>query len=435
VQEFIRGWASAQESRKAGQRTRDALRRKAEQGYVAGGDVFGYRRVREGSHVRRVVNEPEAAIVRRIFQTIAEGSGLLRIVKTLTAENAPSPKGRGWAVSNVRGMLDRDLYRGRVIYGRSRRQRRGGTKRQVEAPESEWIVRETPELRIVDETLWKAAHARLARTRQTYTGHRTATGTLHGRPEAGLLSRHLLAGHLRCGVCGGGMFVASRISTNGRARLYYLCTNHHKQGIKACSNRYSVPYEVVTRAILSHFIDLEPQVLVEILMAEWQRRLVPIEQREAQRAALTAELHRLDGELARLTEAVAAGAGDVRVVFDALKRKQTQRDETTARLEHLDGLQRAEDAPDGAAWLEWMLPRLAGLKAALEADPATGREVLRELLIEPVTITPVTNEAGRVIAWDYIGLGALDRVVSGQIPDGRTQRQSKSVHINNPPFL
>src|SRR5216683_3745091 len=61
-----------------------------------------------------------------------------------------------------------------------------------------------------------------------------------------------------------------------------------------------------------------------------RRHLRQLEQREAQRGALQAEVQRLGGELARLTEAVAAGGGDVRVLVDALKQKQRQRDNATA---------------------------------------------------------------------------------------------------------
>lgn len=233
IQEYIRGWAAQSERRKASQRTSDALRRRAEKGLVAGGKVYGYTNVREGSTVKRTVNEAEAAILRCIFTLVAEGWGLLRIAKRLTAED-----GRGWAVTTLRGMLDRDLYRGHVIYGQTHNVRRGGTKKKVKVPESERIVLEQPDLRIIDDALWEAAHAR---TRQTYTGRRTASGTLHGRPESGLTSRHLLAGHLRCGTCGGGMFVAPRTGARGQVRLYYLCTNHHKQGTKGCANHSAVP--------------------------------------------------------------------------------------------------------------------------------------------------------------------------------------------------
>jgi site-specific DNA recombinase len=80
---------------------------------------------------------------------------------------------------------------------------RKGRKFKVAAPESEWIVVERPELRIVSEELWQDAHRRLERTRQTYL--RLTNGKVWGRPESGIESNYLLTGFLECAGCGGGL--------------------------------------------------------------------------------------------------------------------------------------------------------------------------------------------------------------------------------------
>ena len=52
--------------------TRTALRRKAEQGFVTGGTVFGYENVRIAKgQVTRRIREDEAAIVREIYDAFA----------------------------------------------------------------------------------------------------------------------------------------------------------------------------------------------------------------------------------------------------------------------------------------------------------------------------------------------------------------------------
>src|SRR5215470_14108941 len=79
--------AASFERRRARQRTYDALRRRAEAGAVTGGTCYGYRNRRDGSaYVHRVIDESEAAIVRRIFTLYAEGDGLGRIAKRLNAD-------------------------------------------------------------------------------------------------------------------------------------------------------------------------------------------------------------------------------------------------------------------------------------------------------------------------------------------------------------
>ena len=102
----------------------DALRRKAEQGFVAGGKVYGYTNVREGSHVQRVINEAEAAIVRRVFSLVAEGWGFRRVARRLTEEGIPARSAKGWAATTLRQFVFNDLYRGIVTYGRTRTERR-----------------------------------------------------------------------------------------------------------------------------------------------------------------------------------------------------------------------------------------------------------------------------------------------------------------------
>jgi hypothetical protein len=64
-----------------------------------------------------------------------------------------------------------------------------------------WITRETPDLRIVLEPLWRAAHARLAVTRTLYARRRD--GRLIGRPEGSLESRYLLSGFVTAESAGG----------------------------------------------------------------------------------------------------------------------------------------------------------------------------------------------------------------------------------------
>lgn len=424
---------AAAEREAAQQRTREALRAKARHGHVTGGAVYGYDSVRDGSHVRRVINETQAAIIRRVFTMTAEGQGQQRIAKRLNAEGVPAPRRAGWASTSLHEMLRRDLYRGLCVYGKTRHVYQRGSKRRVPTPQAEWITVEAPQLRIIPADLWQKAQARLERTRQTYTRHRKKDGTLQGRPESGLLSRHLLAGFLRCGLCGGSLFVAPR-----EARLYFLCTARHKTGSKACRNRFALSYEAITESVLDHFREgfLSPEVIGRLLMDEINAQKRNPDEAKAQRQAVEADLKKLDREVARLVEAVASGDGEVRPLVDAMKTKQRLRDDVAARLEHLDGLEKAASSFDVVEWLEETRELLEDLKNTLEADSAAGRGVLRSLLVGPLTVTPEIDEAGRCVAWTYQGDGRLDKVLAGRLP-GQAPAPggcTDSRH-NNPPTL
>ena len=84
------------------------------------------------------MNEAEADVVRRIFErsTAGRGAGLRTIAQELNAEAAPTPRPRrrtqvrGWAPSSVREILHRELYRGVIVYNRTRKRDRWGRLRQ-----------------------------------------------------------------------------------------------------------------------------------------------------------------------------------------------------------------------------------------------------------------------------------------------------------------
>lgn len=75
----VQAFGTAIEREKARRRAADAMGRKARSGHVCGGACYGYRHVAvlgsdgRRSHVDRQVHEPEAAVVRRLFEMAAAG--------------------------------------------------------------------------------------------------------------------------------------------------------------------------------------------------------------------------------------------------------------------------------------------------------------------------------------------------------------------------
>jgi site-specific DNA recombinase len=239
------------------------MQRKAKAGHVTGGRVFGYDNVNvlaadgSRSHVERRINEAEADIVCRIFRLSADGRGLTSIAKLLNTEGAVSPRSqqgrpRSWAPSSVREVLHRDLYRGEIVWNRTRKRNAWGQVQQRERGSAEWIRIPAPELRIVPDELWAAAHERISRIRASYL--RGTDGRLWGRPLRGNDSKYLLPGLVRCGLCNGSMYVKSRKGTSGKARsFFYGCTSYHQRGHSACSNSLELPMELADRIVLEAF--------------------------------------------------------------------------------------------------------------------------------------------------------------------------------------
>src|SRR5262245_3134500 len=158
----LTAFADELERDKARQRTYDAMIRKARAGHVTGGRLFGYDNVRLESHVERRINEAEAGVIRRIFELSIQGYGVKDITKQLNVEGAPSPRAQqgrsqSWSPSSVRGVLYRDVYRGRVTWNKTRKRNQWGIHKQASRPASDWLERVAPDLQIVSDDAWQAA--------------------------------------------------------------------------------------------------------------------------------------------------------------------------------------------------------------------------------------------------------------------------------------
>ncbi len=307
--------AASLERRRARQRTYDALRRRAEAGAVTGGTCYGYTNVRNGTgYVRRVIDEAEAAIVRRIFTLYAEGDGLGRIAKRLNADGVPAARGGtgSWAPTAVREILRRQTYRGRVVWNRSQKITRQGTKAQRQRPATEWLEREAPELRIVSEALWEAVERRRQRAATTYASQ-TRDGRRCGRPPGSdLRSPSLLGGLAQCAECGGSLTSMTRpYGPAGRRRrvAIYGCAYHQKRGPAVCTNGVVIRQDRLDAAVLG--------ALAEALD---ERALAPLVARALERA----ERRRAEAPDRRRTleRERAANATVVRHLVDAIKRGQ-----------------------------------------------------------------------------------------------------------------
>ena len=154
------------------------MHRKALMGHVTGGRVYGYDNIEIHSsvldaygrpkrdHVERRINEEQAAVVRQIFRLCAAGKGMVSIARLLNDEGRPAPRnsqGRkiSWSPSSVRSLLFRRLYLGEVIWNKTKKRNPWGIQQQRKRPEKEWIKIPMPQLQIISESEWKAAHDRL----------------------------------------------------------------------------------------------------------------------------------------------------------------------------------------------------------------------------------------------------------------------------------
>ena len=426
----VTAFADELERERARQRTHDALDRKARAGHVAGGRTFGYdNRVvtvagHDGqprrSHVERVVNVSEAATVVRIFELAAAGRGLRGIAIELNDTSAPAPmprrsgRSRSWAPSSVRELLHRSLYRGAIEWGKTQKRDRWGRRRNLPRPDAEWVRLAAPELRIVSEQLWDAAHRRLRASRETYLAR--THGLAHGRPTAARVSRYLLPGLASCATCAGGLIVRSRATSAGR-RFAYGCHYHHARGASVCGNRLLAPMEAADRAVLDTLEAeiLDPRVVVRTLEKAAALMAGPARDRDARHRALVDRLGILTAEVARFTTAVGAGGGDLRPLLKALREREDERERVEAELAALDGA--VEVASFDARRLRRTLATtLEDWRGVLMRQTPHAREALQVLLDGRIVFTPDVDE--RESRYVFEGRVVVGRLISGAVEAG-----------------
>jgi site-specific DNA recombinase len=366
------------------------------------------------THVERVVNEAEAAVVRRIFEMSAAGIGVRGIAITLNSEGVAAPvprragRARSWAPSTVREILHRELDAGRVVWGRVQKRDRWGLKRWQARPEAEWVVVNVPALRIVSEGLWAAAHIRLTAARAAYL---RATGDqAHGRPPArSSTSKYLLTGLAECACCGGGLIVRSH---DYRPRRYgYHCAYHHQRGRAVCGNALEAPMEGTDHAVLEAISNkfLRPAVVDAVIAGALDVLLPAADAREREHALVVAQLRDLEGELSRLAAAIAVG-GNLSALVESMKEREQRRIQLEIRLLGLEARPSVSGA-DRARLAGDVRRRLDEWRTVLTRQPEHRRVVLDELLTgQRIRFTPEPEKG----LYTFKGWAYLDGLITGR---------------------
>jgi site-specific DNA recombinase len=404
----LQHFASEMERERARLRTYDAMARKAQAGHVTGGRVYGYDNVdvfapdlgADGRprrmFVSRRINETQAPIVRRIFMLCSDGYGLTKIAEALNADRIAPPRGdgNGWAPTAVRELLHRELYRGVIVWNRSQKIMRGGTRKQRKRPVSEWLRRPAEELRIISDTVWEAAHRRLARTRNTF-------GPGAGRSPAplGLMSPYLLSGLGRCALCGGSIIAISR--HHGRRRgFFYGCAYNSKRGPTVCRNNLHMRQETLENAVIDSVAagcdDAEVSAAIErALELVQERREGARENRRTHEEALRA----IRAEEARLIDAVKQGH-ELNALVVALHKAQERRQ----TLEHQVSSTAIDRLPDPGQLRARLMKRAAEIRRVLDSRGPEVRRVLQAVVTDRLDFAPFNHGALR--GYQFSGTGS-----------------------------
>ena len=195
-----------------------------------------------------MIDEAQAAIVRRIFTEYDRGLSARSIAIGLNRDGIAPPRSGGkgsgtWSFSTISGnwkrgtgVLNNDLYRGLLVWNRQRFIKDPDTgKRQARLnPPEDWITEEVPHLCIIDDDLWDRVKRRQGAIREDILTER-AEDPDAPKIERAHRPRYLLSGLLSCGCCGAGyiMISATRYGCSA-ARNRGTCSNKEDNRAQGC---------------------------------------------------------------------------------------------------------------------------------------------------------------------------------------------------------
>ena len=348
------------------ERIRDKVRESRRQGYWHGGFIpLGYERKDKAL----VVHKAEAKRVRGIFETYVESGGSIMATldalaqrgwrhKTWRTKAGKTLGGGPFTKATLRKLLGSVLYRGQL--------------------DVDGEVCEGKHDAIIDEPLWDEVQALLA----------------SAKPEKASRPRNkggaLLAGLVRCGVCGATM---GHHFTGKKDRRYhsYVCATIQKRGAKACPGS-RVPMGELDAFVVDKIqaIGSDPELVAETVAAAHAALKDRGPAIRAELKALRDQRAKLEDEQQRLVDAIAAGTNGSAPV-------QGRLDATETALAELDA--QAVDLRAQLAALKSATIDEADLRAALEGFTPVWDELfpaerarIAQLLIQEVTVAARTGD-------------------------------------------
>ena len=198
------------------QRTDDGRRKRARNGKLLGWHSPRYGYSWNDDRTAYVINEKEAAIVRRIYTMALSGISIHRIAATLTKEGIPTRGTIGtrvfkgvWLHSTVHRILSSPCYIGEAVVYRTRQERVNGHRHTTYRSDEDVIKLPDGVIPpLVDQATFEAVQVQLAANKATSSRN-------NKHPEDSLLR----CGLVICGYCGRNGVVTRK----NRSRVDYRC--------------------------------------------------------------------------------------------------------------------------------------------------------------------------------------------------------------------
>ena len=237
----IFGALAQEESANTSKRVKFGKKMNAEKGRVPN-IVYGYDKT-IGDYFNLEINKEEAAVIKQIFKMYTEeGYGALKIANHLNEQGVRTKRGCTWSQNAICRILDNELYTGKVINGKQE-VTDFLTGKRTEKDETEWMVVERPDLRIIEPEIYeKAKEVRAAKSKSFH---------LTSERES---NKYLFSTLIKCKECGWSFRRIVRKYKNTYIR--WVCSGHNGRGADSCPNAQKVYEDELIQVLNDYFAEI-----------------------------------------------------------------------------------------------------------------------------------------------------------------------------------
>lgn len=244
------------------------IHRKYERGHIQSipsGKFLGYDKDDTGN---LVVNEVEAATVRRIYQEFLDGYGYYQIAKHLTEDGVPTERGsKVWCWGSLKKILTNEKYMGDTLCQKTYNYDHLTKRRVKNKGELPQYYYEDTHPAIINKETWKCVQLEFERQSQYTKAHHISTYHRH-------CEEFPLSAKVTCSHCGHTFVLRESMRSKDLGQKYWICKNFREgryspRSNDNCDNGTRIAADVPEKAFISAWNSLVDEY--ESYLQEWQQ--------------------------------------------------------------------------------------------------------------------------------------------------------------------
>ena len=254
----IFGALAQEESANTSKRVKFGKKLNAEKGRVPN-IVYGYDKT-IGDYFNLEINKEESKVVKQIYKWYTEeGYGAAKISNMLNEKGYRTKRNCKWSQNAICRILTNEIYTGKIINGKQEISD-FLTGQRREKDETEWLVVERPELRIIEDEVFEKAQ-------EILRGRNAAFNLNHERQS----NKYLFSTLIKCKECGWSFRRTVRTYKNTYVR--WVCSGRNGKGADSCPNKTAVDEEELIQVLQEYFnrVLQQKNKVIDYVVKEFQR--------------------------------------------------------------------------------------------------------------------------------------------------------------------